>query len=597
MNHISWPRFIGVAASRSLMTTLTGRSLFIILAAWAWTVLPAHAGQTPNNTDPQKPLITYAAADDARTLIDINGNFLHENGITKIILGDNSNRSGGIHPGIELPVISTAPNQVIADLTGVANPILDGTHLLTVITSKGFDEYNLAIGAAGFPKLGGAAGDDGAATLGFEDTLQPDCPKNGVTDATACWQAAIDQAVAQNVSTSIFCEHGKYRITDTLLFDGWDTTPGSHPISFGSDRPGGLSGCTFLWAGPPDRPLIRLRGVKFAHFHDFHVASETNLQTAIQIETKTGHTTRGIRFKRIRMDGGEEGFLEKCWKTIDGNTVGGSLSPAGSGPDANNGLHHFVDVECSNYRIAAISLEHSQSKWHLIENIHCSGNKAHYDAFDWRNGDETKAGPYCVTTALGTGGGQAGNGGSFRVTHAAVYRNIIGFWISNPNDIITISGVLQEQSGRFVRIGPLGFSGVGYTVNMYDNRIHMTPDPADCETIQLGTKGPFNIWANEFNALPSNNCDAITYVYTAGAIVNYWGNEHPQPSSVNIAPVLGLSANALANVQRWGNVYRNKAGSVSVIRPDEYNMGFGVGSDGQCLKSRGPDKKAVFTKC
>jgi hypothetical protein len=144
---------------RPKTSTTLSKSFFLCLVFIVFAVSFAHAGQTPNNTNSEKPLISYAAADGAKTMIDINGSFLHQNGVATVILGDNNQNPNNPTPVIELPVLSTSANQVMVDLTGLASPLLDGTHLLTVVTSKGFDEYNLSIGAVG-PQ--GPAGADGA---------------------------------------------------------------------------------------------------------------------------------------------------------------------------------------------------------------------------------------------------------------------------------------------------------------------------------------------------------------------------------------------------------------------------------------------------
>ncbi len=457
-------------------------------------------------------------------------------------------------------------------------------HLLA-IALYGF--FTVPAGAAPSVQKSAAASPTGPITM--------QCPNNGSQDATACVQQTINRMVATNKSGAIVCPDGRYPIRDTLLFDGWPAQ--NPPFSFGGDtnsstNVGGTGGCQFIWRGEPGKPMFRLRGTKFVHLHDFSVTADRPIDVVVQLETKAGHTIREGRFSRIRMEGRSNGHIAKCFRTVDGDTGGMRLKPGGRGPDANNDLHHFEDIECTNYKTAALSFEHSQSKWHLIENLHCGGNERHFLKFDWSKGDEKTAGPYCVTTSLAKGGGQPGNGGSFRIVHGVAFRNIIDFWIMNPNDVTTISGVLAENSGRFARIGPKGYSGVGFTVNIHGNRVHADRNhiPPQGEIIWLGTKGPFNIWGNEFNSHTESQMKIK--VHTADAVVHLWGNEFPKAGSVETSPVAGSDK----RVHRWGNVYRDAQGKKSRMRADEMNMGFGMGEKGQCLKSNG-DEKASWGPC
>ncbi len=83
---------------------------------------------------------------------------------------------------------------------------------------------------------------------------------------------------------------------------------------------------------------------------------------------------------------------------------------------------------------------------------------------------------------------------------------------------------------------------------------------------------------------------ALAYLYLSG---NTFLELVGAGSEADTPPITGSTA----NVQRWGNVYRNSAGSTSGIRADEYNMGFGEGSSGECLKSNGSGTKAGWQTC
>ncbi len=113
------------------------------------------------------PKITYAAVVSNGTEIDINGNWLHKKGKVKVFLGRNNHpkKIGTDFPPLELVWASPDRKQLIVKLPP---DVFDGTHLLTVMTKNGFDEYYLAIGAqgpSGLPGPPGPKGDPGGLAL------------------------------------------------------------------------------------------------------------------------------------------------------------------------------------------------------------------------------------------------------------------------------------------------------------------------------------------------------------------------------------------------------------------------------------------------
>ena len=95
---------------------------------------------------PKKPVITFAVVNEDKDKIDINGENLHIDGKTTVILGRNGTQNTPVD--IILTVLDTDDDgkQVIVELPpGVA----DGTHLLTINTQRGKAEYHAVVGPQG----------------------------------------------------------------------------------------------------------------------------------------------------------------------------------------------------------------------------------------------------------------------------------------------------------------------------------------------------------------------------------------------------------------------------------------------------------------
>jgi hypothetical protein len=177
--------------------------MFVFLLSYVSSAL---AAPTPNNTNSQKPVITFAVSNG--TQIDINGNFLHQDGETQVILGRNN--PGTIGMDFELNVSSSAADgkELIVDLptAGVA----DGTHLLTVITSKGSDEIAFTIGAVGPQGLAGLDGADGAAGADGDDgAVGPPGPAGVLNVVTRSLQESKSGSVNNNQFVIASCNSGE----------------------------------------------------------------------------------------------------------------------------------------------------------------------------------------------------------------------------------------------------------------------------------------------------------------------------------------------------------------------------------------------------
>jgi hypothetical protein len=340
------------------------------------------------------------------------------------------------------------------------------------------------------------------------------------------------------------------------------------------------------------KPMMRIRGMTMSYFHDFSMAaSDSNpVATLITLETKKGSVVRSNRFERMDLTTNNSCGYEKGIQIIDGRSVPLNFPGLkGSGIDGNNDINVFDKVECDHYSVACFSFEMSQSKANHIMNsqmdacgkafedtkaaLIASGDVDGINALDMQRGlGQRGRGPYGVTSALGLGGGQSGNGGAFMIDGTTVmHKNIIDFYLGAPNDTILISSVNSENSMRFVH-GPVrGWSSSHQPLNIFNNRFSTTECTEDkVGTIQITGGGPINIWGNTFDT----GCEFRISRYNNMTPVSFWGNsvrwKKPGPpgrGSVDQSPFLREDS----NIRRWGNSYVNKSGA-TVMRKDEQSQ-------------------------
>jgi collagen triple helix repeat protein len=129
----------------------------------------------------KKPVISFTKVNDAKTEVDINGENLHIDGETTVILGRNGEKKTPVDLILNVLAVDTDGKQVIAELpAGVS----DGTHLLTVKTKKGKAEYHANVGEQGPQGDQGDPGPAGANGLaGADGATGPQGPQ-GVAGAT-----------------------------------------------------------------------------------------------------------------------------------------------------------------------------------------------------------------------------------------------------------------------------------------------------------------------------------------------------------------------------------------------------------------------------
>lgn len=127
----------------------------------------AHGDRGKKKYKQKKPTISFAVVNETKTEIDINGNFLHKKGKTKVILGRNNNPKY-IGVDIKLDILSwdDEGKQIIVGIpidpnSGKTLIVEDGTHLLTVKTKKGAAEFHATFGSVGKQGEKGAKGDNG----------------------------------------------------------------------------------------------------------------------------------------------------------------------------------------------------------------------------------------------------------------------------------------------------------------------------------------------------------------------------------------------------------------------------------------------------
>jgi hypothetical protein len=139
------------------------RILFLILALFLIFSSPALADydNKGKHKKGKKPVITFAVVDETKTMIDINGENLHINGKTTVILGRNGKNKIPVDLILDVLTTDMDGKQVIAQLP-FGEVVADGTYLLTVITRKNHSaEFHATFGAPNSCGTQGPQGDPG----------------------------------------------------------------------------------------------------------------------------------------------------------------------------------------------------------------------------------------------------------------------------------------------------------------------------------------------------------------------------------------------------------------------------------------------------
>jgi hypothetical protein len=160
--------------SRWLSRLLT----LVLILSFAFPAL-AHDDRRKKKHKQKPPVITFAVVNKAKTEIDINGNYLHRKGRTRVILGRNKNPK---YIGVDIELVvkeyDEDGKQIIVYLP---DGVSEGTHLLTVKTKKGTAIFHASVGAQGEkgdPGLDGLPGPQGADGLpGGEGKVGPQGPQ------------------------------------------------------------------------------------------------------------------------------------------------------------------------------------------------------------------------------------------------------------------------------------------------------------------------------------------------------------------------------------------------------------------------------------
>jgi hypothetical protein len=259
---------------------------------------------------------------------------------------------------------------------------------------------------------------------------------------------------------------GHYQINRTLLLAA---RQGITVMGYGS-----RNGSQLTWVGDASSPLLHIYGVRESVFSNFSIASSAThpLLAAIQLETHAGKTMTANQFYNIVIEGTAPGV----------GVIRGIRTVAGNGGDNNNDFYLFVKVQVSNYKEAAWSFEHSQSKGHVLLDCGWSGNDM---------------GQRGVTTALGP----RRQGGSFACYKCGGGGNTIAdFDLGESNDYVQVWGGNFENSARLLKTGEAGGGGSGapFTVLIAGVRWSMGKLAEDNRAIIFKFRGPLVMLNNLF---------------------------------------------------------------------------------------------------
>lgn len=281
---------------------------------------------------------------------------------------------------------------------------------------------------------------------------------DGTTDDTAAIQAAINHCLSTQPQPALYFPAGVYRITSTLNYTGY---LGIRTYGDGMSPNTGYASTMLKWDGASTTtPMIQLTGCPFSVFENFGIYTNSKplfaafRSTAVSTYLKTHNTWRNLFV-------GGGGYIDKGW----------IFDCATTPDDGNNDLNLFEKVWVNNCITACVSFEHSQSLGHTFLDCQFSG------------GNPASC-LYGVTTALGSGGYQPGNGGSFNWFGGLCSGfATASFYIGSATDSFTIQDVTAENSLHLLKTAnnnnvPMPVSligcitrGTGQDQNIVDYRV------------------------------------------------------------------------------------------------------------------------------
>jgi hypothetical protein len=336
--------------------------------------------------------------------------------------------------------------------------LLAGMSLLVIAggAQAGPDQARAVYSVDGF--VGATAGDKIAACIAALPST------GGVCDArTLPSGGTIPGFTISRSGVTILGPCGKFTVSGQIQF--YNPSSGIQQVNWQGCGAGySTFGTQFSWSGNGSDPLFHLIGVRDSEFQDFHINATKGapLSAAFQLETQTGQSATNRHFRNIIVEG-TNGGVTKGFRWCSGDNCGGA------GPDANNDLDTLINVEVSNYSIAAFSIEHGQSKSHHLIRDTCNS-----DGF----------GQYCVYALTGSfvAIGMAGGG-----------NQISDFYLGTPDDTVVIESCNLEGSNRLLLTGG---SASPWPVSIIGCRWGADKLNADNNVISYSHRGPLNLIGN-----------------------------------------------------------------------------------------------------
>ncbi len=293
---------------------------------------------------------------------------------------------------------------------------------------------------------------------------------DGVSDDTACWQAALDAAKAPGgvVFGTIEATAGKtYVLTDTVVLNS----------AFGGVIQG--NGAILQWKGTDStKSMLRFEDTQQLVITNLLLESSPSfpLHTGIEFTNAPGNTVAPIAniVDHVIMDG----------------TVGFGLSYGirfsnRYGLDGNNDQSTIRDSTIYNVALAAISIEHSQSKQHRFMNVNATGADTNYPTT-----------PLVVDNSANYVRLIAGSFSSIGGYHGAF--GDAEYYISGPYDPITIIDSNAENCARLLRSDP-GNAWFPTPVNVTGGRFAVNQLAADGRIVDWHRQGPLTIRGTLFD--------------------------------------------------------------------------------------------------
>ena len=354
-------------------------------------------------------------------------------------------------------------------------------------------------------------------------------PNDDSDDDALAIQAALDAAALQ-VGALVYLPAGAYHLQNTL-----------HVDTDNFIRIMGTPQTQLVWRGDDESPLLLLDAIRESVFSSFEIVAEEPLHTAVESRTQPPPILRiptANAFYGIKVDG-RGGNLDFGFRVTPAEYL--DVTGLSFFQDTNNEEHLFAQIEVRGYAEAAFSIEHGQSKTHLLLDCHVDGEGI---------------GRFGVTLREGLSRGSFKWVGGTSRNHA-----VADIGLGSATDFVLVEDGVFTGSPAFV---DATFSGNSvYPITLRNN--DWTGSSASQPVVDLGLNtGATLIEGNAFHLPQAPSGPVIRQHYVAGrrSSLSVVGNDFVWADSLTSATVEVLAG---AELDLRGNQYRDAANTAVFV--------------------------------